>query len=159
MWTCTNDHWVCERLHGFYYGCTDSFIRLAVNNGYLKFGVVGGTRKSSHLSGPSSIGHAKGIAQERWVVVVVNDVLTMDSCHPISSAPRDSHDGGAPRLMGGWARLKLTECGAAFGSGVRSRSRFHQSLRRPCSRYFGSQPCKTKNNGRSLRILSKTPII
>jgi hypothetical protein len=41
MWTCTNDHWVCERLHGFYYGCTDSFIRLAVNNGYLKFGVVG----------------------------------------------------------------------------------------------------------------------
>ena len=41
MWTCTNDHWVCERLHGFYYGCTASFIRLAVNNGYLKFGVVG----------------------------------------------------------------------------------------------------------------------
>ena len=41
MWTYTNDHSVCERLHGFYYGCTDSFIRLAVNNGYLKFGVVG----------------------------------------------------------------------------------------------------------------------
>ena len=32
---------MCERLHGFYYGCTDSFIRLAVNNGYLKFCVVG----------------------------------------------------------------------------------------------------------------------
>ena len=41
LWTCTNDHSVCERLHGFYYGCTDSFIRLAVNNGYLKFCVVG----------------------------------------------------------------------------------------------------------------------
>ena len=32
---------MCERLHGFHYGCTDSSSRRAINNGYLISYAVG----------------------------------------------------------------------------------------------------------------------